>query len=170
MSDEELMERINTVVSAETERLNKMGSRKSPQVSHVDAQTTDTGQGATSKDKPASKEAKPNKLVAALEAVQSDLASLREEFRKSQATAKECGPQEQPSRRMNLCHVMHVKMRGNSDVAIVTSVDQRNILLVGARRIGIRETPRGYGRGTGCSSGCSVVPRLSIMWKERGTV
>ena len=104
VSDEELMERINTAVSAETERLNKMGSRKSPQVSHVDAQTTDTGQGATSKDKPASKEAKPNKLVAALEAVQSDLASLREEFRKSQATAKECGPREQPSRRMNLCH------------------------------------------------------------------
>lgn len=104
VSDEELMERINTAVSAETERLNKMGSKKSPQVSHVDAQSTDTDQGATSKGKPASKEAKPNKLVATLEAVQSDLASLREEFRKSQVTARECGPREQPSRRMNLCH------------------------------------------------------------------
>ncbi|KAL9967448.1 hypothetical protein ACROYT_G025670 [Oculina patagonica] len=89
VSDEELMERINTAVSAETERLNKVGSKKSPQVSHVDAQSTDTDQGATSKDRPASKEAKPNKLVAILEAVQSDLASLREEFRKSQVTARE---------------------------------------------------------------------------------
>lgn len=84
VKDEELMERANVAVSAETERFNKMhgGPKKSPKVNEI-AQTVN-------KQKPQNvdpKEAKTNKLMATLEAVQSDLTYLKGWVDKSQATA-----------------------------------------------------------------------------------
>ena len=96
VSDEELMDRVNRAVSAETERQNKMGGfiKKSTLVNqvHNDPSPAKDNQNIHGKKKPGAnsdKECKQNNLVAALEAVQADLASLKEAFNKSQASSKE---------------------------------------------------------------------------------
>ena len=79
VNDEELMDKVNLAVSAETERRNKMGvlGKKSALVNQIQnipdpAQESQTP-NAKKKTGNQEKECKPNKLVAALEAVQSDL-------------------------------------------------------------------------------------------------
>lgn len=92
VNDEELMDRVNLAVSAETERQSKIGvsSKKSAQVNQIhDPNPTPESQNPNVKKKSAvnqEKVHKPDKLVAALEAVQSDLASLKEAFNKSQVS------------------------------------------------------------------------------------
>ncbi len=95
VNDEELMDKVNLAVSAETERQNKMGvlGKRSALVNQIQnipdpAQESQTP-NAKKKTGNQEKECKPNKLVAALEAVQSDLASLKEAFNKSQIAGKE---------------------------------------------------------------------------------
>ena len=90
VTDEQLMERVNRIMSAEKEHQNKMGvaGRKRARVNQVETasplsnQTQPSSgpvpQGESSKSQ--KKEPKPNTLVTALEAVQSNLASLKEAF------------------------------------------------------------------------------------------
>ena len=91
VTDEQLMEKINQITSAETEHQNKMGvaGRKGARVSQIETpsapsdvqpqpNSSQAPQGGCSK--PQKKEPKPNTLVTALEAVQSNLASLKEAF------------------------------------------------------------------------------------------
>ena len=90
VTDEQLMERVNRIISAEKEHQNKMGvaGRKGARVNQVETasplsnQTQSSSgpvpQGESSKSQ--KKEPKPNTLVTALEAVQSNLASLKEAF------------------------------------------------------------------------------------------
>ena len=75
VNDEELMDKVNLAVSAETERQSKIGvsSKKNIQVNQV----YDSGCILGSQNP-------KDKLVTALEAVQSDLASLKEASNKSQ--------------------------------------------------------------------------------------
>ena len=92
VSNEQLLEKINQMMSAETERNKKMssGSKKGLRVNHVGTssapsnsskgQLSQTCQGESVKS--VKKETKPNSLVTALEAVQSDLASLKQAFDK----------------------------------------------------------------------------------------
>ena len=92
VSDEQLLEKINQIMSAEAERYNKMssGNKKGLCVNQVGTssapsnsskgQLSQTYQGESVKS--AKKETKPNNLVTALEAVQSDLASLKQAFDK----------------------------------------------------------------------------------------
>ena len=115
VSDEELMERINTAASAETERQSKIGvNHKRAQLNQVGAAAEFHQESSTDcKDdqKPAKKvkEAKPNPLLAKLEAVQADLASLKESFHQSQTQAS-CrdnsysqGKKQQKARKPMLC-------------------------------------------------------------------
>ena len=62
---------------------------------------------SSTEKKSAPKEAKPNKLMAALEAVQADVASLRDAFNKSQiqAPARDEGKGEKRSFRRRSCNV-----------------------------------------------------------------
>jgi len=90
VTDAQLMERVNLIMSAEKEHQNKMGvaGRKGASVNQVETasplsnQTQPSSglvpQGENSKSQ--KKEPKPNTLVIALEAVQSNLASLKEAF------------------------------------------------------------------------------------------
>ncbi|CAB3994586.1 Hypothetical predicted protein [Paramuricea clavata] len=101
---EELMDRVNLAVSAETERQNKMGvlGKKSLHVNQID-NSPDSGQESQNpnmreKIGNEEKECKSNKLVAAMEAVQSDLASLKEAFNKSQISGKDASKQNQDQR------------------------------------------------------------------------
>ena len=84
------MERVNRIMSAEAEHQNKMGvaGRKGVRVNQVETASSLSNQtqpssgpapkGESSKSQ--KKEPKPNTLVTALEAVQSNLASLKESF------------------------------------------------------------------------------------------
>ena len=88
VTDEQLMERVNRIMSAEKEHQNKMGvaCRKGARGNQVEtasplsSQTLPSSgpvpQGESSKSQ--KKEPKPNTLVTALEAVQSSIASLKE--------------------------------------------------------------------------------------------
>lgn len=90
VTDEQLMERVNRIMSAEAEHQNKMGvaDRKGARVNQVETASSLSNQtqpssgpapkGQSSKSQ--KKEPKPNTLVTALEAVQSNLASLKESF------------------------------------------------------------------------------------------
>jgi len=90
VTDEQLMEKVNRIMSAEAEHQNKMGvaGRKGARVNHVETasppsnqtqpSSSQTPQSESSKSQ--KKEPKPNTLVTALEAVQSNLASLKEAF------------------------------------------------------------------------------------------
>ena len=91
LTDEQLMEKVNRIMSAEVERQNKMGvaDRKGVGVSQVETvsppsnqlsqpSSSQTPQNESSKTQ--KKEPKPNTLETALEAVQSNLASLKEAF------------------------------------------------------------------------------------------
>ena len=114
VNDEELMDRVNLAVSAETERQNKMGVlvKKSLHVNQIN-NSPDSGQEPQNPKMKKrigneEKECKSNKLVAALEAVQSDLASLKEAFNKSQISGKDASKQDpdqrsQYKRKSTLC-------------------------------------------------------------------
>ena len=90
VTDEQLMEKVNRIISAEVEHQNKMGvaGRKGGRVNQVQTASPPSNQtqpslgpalqGESSKSQ--QKEPKPNALVTALEAVQSNLASLKESF------------------------------------------------------------------------------------------
>ena len=90
VTDEQLMEKVNRIMSAEVEHQNKMGvaGRKggrvnqgqtvSPSSNQTQPSSGPALQGESSKSQ--QKEPKPNTLVTALEAVQSNLASLKESF------------------------------------------------------------------------------------------
>ena len=114
VNDEELMDRVNLAVSAETERQNKMGVlvKKSLHVNQIN-NSPDSGQEPQNPKMKKrigneEKECTSNKLVAALEAVQSDLASLKEAFNKSQISGKDASKQDpdqrsQYKRKSTLC-------------------------------------------------------------------
>ena len=77
VQDEELMERLNVAVSAEAERLNKISDgAKKTRVNEI-AQVVNKQKHANNAQDGQTKEAKTNKLMAALEAVQSDLSYLK---------------------------------------------------------------------------------------------
>ena len=90
VTDEQLMEKVNQIMLAEVEHQNKMGvaGRKGGRVNQVQTASPPSNQtqpssgpalqGESSKSQ--QKEPKPNTLVIALEAVQSNLASLKESF------------------------------------------------------------------------------------------
>ena len=90
VTDEQLMERVNRIMSAEAEHQNKMGvaDRKGARVNQVGTASSLSNQtqpssglvpkGESSKSQ--KKEPKLNTLATALEAVQSNLASLKESF------------------------------------------------------------------------------------------
>ena len=111
VNDEELMDKVNLAVSAETERQSKMvvSSKKNIQVNQVyDSGCTLGSQNPKEKKSDANqeKECKPNKLVAALEAVQSDLAILKEAFNKSQKSGKDTSADDRRSPRKSvLCQL-----------------------------------------------------------------
>ena len=90
VTDEQLMEKVNRIMSAEAEHQNKVGvaGRKGARVNQVgtalppgnQTQTSSSQTPQSESSKPQKKEPKPNTLVTALEAVQSNLASLKEAF------------------------------------------------------------------------------------------
>lgn len=92
------MKKINQIMSAEMERQNKMGvaGKKGLRVNHFETSPTPSdptqvhlGQASQSESgKSQKKEIKLNSLVTALEAVQSNLVSLKEAFDKSQTPAE----------------------------------------------------------------------------------
>jgi hypothetical protein len=96
VTDEELMERVNVAVSAETERQNKMaGVKKGAQVNQVVTNQEPGWASQNSSEDPANKKKSTkskkkltdedkDKLTATLESVQTDLASLKEAFNRSQ--------------------------------------------------------------------------------------
>ncbi|CAH3156181.1 unnamed protein product [Pocillopora meandrina] len=90
VTDEQLMERVHRIMSAEAEHQNKTGvaGRKGARVNQVETASSPSNQtqlnsspapqGESSKSQ--KKEPKPNALVTAFEALQSNLASLKEAF------------------------------------------------------------------------------------------
>ena len=120
VTDEELLEQLNKAVSAESERNNKMGTVKHNQVSVNMTSCNDS----TNENKSSSKEAKQNKLMAALEAVQADAASLREAFHKTQVTQIP-NLQEVSSNTRVRNYVMLVRRQERDNVLIVLSVGRR---------------------------------------------
>ena len=89
VTDEQLMEKVNRIMSAEVEHQNKMGvaGRKGVTVNQVEtasplssqlSQQSSSQTPQNESNKSQKKEPKPNTLVAALEAVHSNLASLKE--------------------------------------------------------------------------------------------
>lgn len=90
VAEEKLMERVDRIMSAEAEHQNKMGvaGRKGARVNQVETASPPSNQtqlnlspapqGESSRSQ--KKEPKPNTLVTALKAVQSNLASLKEAF------------------------------------------------------------------------------------------
>ena len=122
VSDEQLLEKINQIMSAEMERYNKMssGGKKGLRVNQVGTSSvsSDPAQGQPGQTpqiesaKSVKKEARPNSLVAALEAVQSDLASLKQAFDKAHTSSERnanerYGPPNQSQFRRRKC-VVHV--------------------------------------------------------------
>ena len=98
VSDEQLLEKINQIMSAETERYNKMssGGKKGLRVNQVGTSSVSSnpapgqpGQTPQSESaKSVKKEAKPNSLVTALEAIQSDLTLLKQAFDKAHTSSE----------------------------------------------------------------------------------
>ena len=98
VSDEQLLEKINQIMSAEMERYNKMssGGKKGLRVNQVGTSSVSSnpapgqpGQTPQSESaKSVKKEAKPNSLVTALEAIQSDLTSLKQAFDKAHTSSE----------------------------------------------------------------------------------
>ena len=98
VSDEQLLEKINQIMSAEMERYNKMssGGKKGLRVNQVGTSSVSSnpapgqpGQTPQSESaKSVKKEAKPNSLVTALEAVQSDLTLLKQAFDKAHTSSE----------------------------------------------------------------------------------
>ena len=99
VTDEQLMEKVNRIMSAEVEHQNKMGvaGRKGVKVNQVEtasplssqlSQPSSSQAPQNESNKSQKKEPKPNTLVAALEAVHSNLASLKEAFDRVSASAE----------------------------------------------------------------------------------
>ena len=94
VSDEQLLEKINQIMSAEMERCNKMssGGKKGLGVNQVGTSSVSSnpapGQPQSESAKSVKKEAKPNSLVTALEAIQSDLTSLKQAFDKAHTSSE----------------------------------------------------------------------------------
>lgn len=100
VTDEHLMEKITQIMSAETEHQNKMGvaSKKGPRINQIGTvpipirsdpsqpDLSQTPQGE--RGKPQKKETRPNSLAAALETVESNLASLKESIDRVSIPAK----------------------------------------------------------------------------------
>ena len=103
VTDEELMEQINVVVSEESERKGKLGATNHKNIRvnslEVDGEQVEPG-GQTQSKKPGSKkEAKsdrPDRLMVTLEAVQSDIAVLKEAMASQNTREKERVQQRQP--------------------------------------------------------------------------
>lgn len=89
VKDEELMERVNVAVSAEMERFNKLhsGLKKSPKVNQIAQMANKQKGNDVDSQHGDAKGAKTNKLMATLEAVQSDLSYLKGVVDKSQTTS-----------------------------------------------------------------------------------
>ncbi|CAB4000588.1 Hypothetical predicted protein [Paramuricea clavata] len=91
-----------------------------------------------------------NKLTATLESVQTDLASLKEAFYRSQQSQGELIMDNRTvDKSKGKVNVIHVNSVVNRYVTIALSVDQVNILQEGVRRT--RKTAIGYNQGTGSS-------------------
>ena len=98
VSDEQLLEKINQIMSVEMKRCNKMssGGKKGWRVNQVGTSSVSSnpapgqpGQTPQSESaKSVKKEAKPNSLVTALEAIQSDLTSLKQAFDKAHTSSE----------------------------------------------------------------------------------
>ena len=162
MTDEELMERVNVAVSAETERQNKMAAiKKGAQVNQVVTNQEPGWASQNSSEDPANKKKSTkskkkltdedkDKLTATLESVQTDLASLKEAFNRSQQSQGELIMDHQAvDKSKGKFNVIHVNSLVNRYVTIALSVDQVNTLQEGVRRA--KETGNGYDQGTGSS-------------------
>ena len=98
VSDEQLLEKINQIMSAEMERFNKMssGGKRGLHVNQVGSSSVSSnpapgqpGQTPQSESaKSVKKAAKPNSLVTALEAIQSDFTSLKQAFDKTHTSSE----------------------------------------------------------------------------------
>ena len=97
VSDQNLQEKINQIISAETERHNKMspGAKKGLRVNQVETSSAPSSSARDSQVtcqsesvRSVKKETKPKCLVTALEAVQFDLASLKQAFDKVHTPAE----------------------------------------------------------------------------------
>jgi hypothetical protein len=181
VNDEELMDRVLLAVSAETERQNKMGVlvKKSLHVNQIN-NSPDSGQepqnpNMRKKIGNQEKECKSNKLVAALEAVQSGLASLKEAFNKSQISGKDSYKQDQisgASTREGVLCVRNVKSQVRRNAFIVISVVRQNISLGGVKAPRKRKeaTPEGQGvaEQTHLSHACASCKRkeTDILFKQ----
>ena len=103
VTDEELMEQINVVVSEESERKGKLGATNHKNVRvnclEVDGEQVAPGGQTQSKKPESKKEAKsdrPDRLMVTLEAVQSDIAVLKEAMASQNTREKEKVQQRQP--------------------------------------------------------------------------
>ena len=105
VTDEELMEQINVVVSEESERKGKLGAKNarvnSLEVESEVSQTQSKKSGTKKEPKPD----RPDRLMATLEAVQSDIAVLKEAVNSQNAPERERGPSRRPfqNQRRRVC-------------------------------------------------------------------
>ena len=109
VTDEELMEQINVVVSEESERKGKLGAKNARVNSvEVESEVVQHGGQTQSKKSGTKKEPKPDRpdrLMATLEAVQSDIAVLKEAVNSQNAPERERGPSRHPfqNQRRRVC-------------------------------------------------------------------
>ena len=121
VSDEQLLEKINQIMSAEMERYNKMssGGKKGLRVNQVGTSSVSSnpapgqpGQTPQSESaKSVKKEAKPNSLVTALEAIQSDLTLLKQAFDKAHTSSERTANERYGSAnqsKLDVASVLHV--------------------------------------------------------------
>ena len=109
VTDEELMDQINVVVSEESKQKGKLGA-KNARVNSLEAESemVQSGGQMQSKKSGAKKEPKPNRpdrLMATLEAVQSDIAVLKDAVNSQNAPERERGPPRRPfqNQRRRVC-------------------------------------------------------------------
>ena len=112
VTDEELMEQINEVVSEESERKGKLGATNQKNIKvnclEVDGEQLETG-GQIQPKKPGSKKKaksdRPDRLMATLEAVQSDIAVFKEAMASQNTRERERVPSRQPfeNQRKRVC-------------------------------------------------------------------
>ncbi len=152
MTDEELMERVNVAVSAETERQNKMAAiKKGAQVNQVVTNQEPGWASQNSSEDPANKKkSTKSKKKLTDEDKEKLTASLKEAFNRSQQSQGELIMDHQAvDKSKGKFNVIHVNSLVNRYVTIALSVDQVNTLQEGVRRA--KETGNGYDQGTGSS-------------------
>ena len=152
MTDEELMERVNVAVSAETERQNKMAAiKKGAQVNQVVTNQEPGWASQNSSEDPANKKkSTKSKKKLTDEDKEKLTASLKEAFYRSQQSQGELIMDHQAvDKSKGKFNVIHVNSLVNRYVTIALSVDQVNTLQEGVRRA--KETGNGYDQGTGSS-------------------